>query len=176
PGRCLSSGEGIRRGPHREPGPAGPWCSGGGVKVAVTGATGFIGNALVAALVARGDDVIALSRDPDRAHPALGVRAIRAELETPGPWWDALAGIDGLVHLGGEPIAAGRWDARQKQIIRDSRIESARTIVEAIAKLDARPRVLITASGVDYYAYAAGPGDFDDDEVTEVDPPADTFL
>ena len=53
----------------------------------------------------------------------------------PGAWWDALDGADAIVHLAGEPIAGKRWDARQKQLIRDSRVESARTIVEAIAAL-----------------------------------------
>ena len=148
------------------------------MKVVVTGATGFIGRALVAHLRGRGDDVIALTRDAERGRAELGsgVTVLRAELETPGTWWDALAGTDGIVHLAGEPIAGRRWDARQKQLIRDSRVESSRTIVEAIARLDARPKVLVTASGVDYYPYAAGPADFDDDEVTEADPPADTFL
>jgi uncharacterized protein (TIGR01777 family) len=63
-------------------------------------------------------------------------------------------------------------------LIRDSRVESTRTIVEAIGKLpaDQRPRTLISASGADYYPYASGPSGFDDDEVTESDPPSDSFL
>ncbi len=145
------------------------------MRVAITGATGFIGTALVDHLLARGDEVVALSRDPERARRP-GVTCVKAELETAGAWWDALAGAHAIVHLAGEPLAGRRWDARQKQIIRDSRVESARNIVEAIAKLDVRPQVLVTASGVDYYPFAAGPDGFDDDEVTEADPPADTFL
>jgi hypothetical protein len=147
------------------------------MKVVVTGATGFIGQPLVARLRARRDDVTALVSDPARAQERLGdVRVVQAELETPGPWCDALAGTDAIIHLAGEPIAGKRWDARRKQLIRDSRVESTRTIVEAIGKASARPKVLVTASGADYYAFADREHGFDDDEVTEDDPAADTFL
>ena len=142
------------------------------MKVAITGATGFVGRPLVAHLLARGDEVIVLTRDPARAMP--GVTAVRAELESPGPWHDALDGADAVIHLAGEPISGKRWDARRKQLLRDSRIETARGLVEAIARATRRPRVLVSASGVDYYPYAFGP--LDDDEVTEADPPGDTFL
>ena len=144
----------------------------------VTGATGFIGTALVAALREAGDAVIVLSRDAERARSALGaVTAVAADLSSPGPWTAALAGSDAVVHLAGEPIAAARWDARQKQRLRDSRVEATRTLVEALVALPAaeRPRVLISASGADYYPFAPDT-EFDDDEVTERDPPGDTFL
>jgi uncharacterized protein len=148
------------------------------MKVVVTGATGFIGTALVAALRGRGDEIVALSRDAERARQALGeVTAVTADLQARGPWTAALAGTDAIIHLAGEPIAAKRWDARQKQLIRDSRVESTRTLVEALAELPAgsRPRVLISASGIDYYPFAPDT-EFDDDEVTERDPPSDSFL
>jgi uncharacterized protein len=147
------------------------------MNVVVTGATGFLGVPIVAGLRARGDAVTVLTRDPERARERVGdVRAVAADLETPGPWREALAGADAIVHLAGESIASKRWDARQKQILRDSRVEATRTLVEALAELERKPRVLVSASGADYYAFATGPGDFDDDEVTETDPPAETFL
>jgi uncharacterized protein len=150
------------------------------MKVVVTGATGFIGTPLVRALIERGDAVTALVRDPARASAKLPPQTtlVEADLETPGPWTTALAGADAIAHLAGEPIAAKRWDARQKQVIRDSRVESTRTIVEAIAALsdDRRPKTLICSSGADYYPFAQGPGDFDDDRVTEDDPAGETFL
>jgi uncharacterized protein (TIGR01777 family) len=151
------------------------------MKIVVTGATGFIGTALVGALCARGDAVIVLSRDGERARAALGglgeVTAVTAELQSLGPWTAALAGTDAIVHLAGESIAAARWDARQKQRLRDSRVEATRTLVEALAALPAaaRPRALISASGADYYPFAPDT-EFDDDEVTEDDPPGDSFL
>ncbi len=150
------------------------------MKVVVTGATGFIGTALVAALRARGDTITVLSRDAERARAKLGdyVTAVTADLETPGAWGDALSGTDAIVHLAGESVGAKRWNAREKQIIRDSRVEATRTLVEAIAKLprERRPRTLVSASGGDYYPFALDKDDFDDDEVTEADPPGDSFL
>jgi len=105
------------------------------------------------------------------------VTGVSANLEEPGPWTASLAGADAVVHLAGESVAAKRWDARQKQVLRDSRVESTRTIVEAIAALPAeqRPRAFIVASGADYYPFAEL-ANFDDDEVTEADPPGDSFL
>ena len=150
------------------------------MKIVVTGATGFIGVPLVHALLSRGDEVTALVRNPDSARAKLGekTKLVRADLETPGPWTDALAGVDAVAHLAGEPIGGKRWDARQKQILRDSRVESTRTIVDAIGKLEQarRPKTLVLASGCDYYPFASGPGEFDDDKVTEADPPSDSFL
>jgi len=148
------------------------------MRIVVTGATGFIGTALVKALQARGDAVTVLSRDGARARAALGnVQAVDADLQSRGAWTTALAGQDAIVHLAGEPIAAKRWDARQKQRLRDSRVEATRTLVEAIGGLpaEARPRALIAASGSDYYPFAAD-SEFDDDEVTEADPASESFL
>lgn len=149
------------------------------MKVVVTGATGFIGTALVPALRARGDEVVVLSRDADRARRALGdVTAVEANLEEPGAWAQALAGADAVIHLAGQSVGARRWNAREKQVIRDSRVETTRTLVESIGALPAadRPRVLASASGTDYYPFAADLDDFDDDEVTEADPPGESFL
>jgi uncharacterized protein (TIGR01777 family) len=149
--------------------------------IVVTGATGFIGTALVAALRAAGHAVTALTRDASRARRVLGdATVVTADLQSAGPWTSALAGAAAIVHLAGEPVAGRRWDAREKQRLRDSRVETTRTLVEAIAALPAasRPRALISASGIDYYPFApdAGTTEFDDDEVTERDPPGDSFL
>jgi hypothetical protein len=151
------------------------------MRTVVTGATGFVGRPLVAALTARGDAVTVLTRDPARAAalPELaGAACVAADLESAGPWQETLAGAGAVLHLAGEPIASRRWDARAKQTIRDSRVESTRVLVEALAALPPadRPGALVTASGVDYYPFAEGPAEFDDDEVTERDPPGDGFL
>ena len=145
------------------------------MKIAITGGTGFIGTRIVAALIARGDEVVAFTRNARASLP--GAKLVQAELEHPGAWCDALEGCAAVIHLAGEPLAAKRWDAQQKQKLRDSRIETTRNIVEAIAKLAVKPRALISTSGADYYPHAMkGVGDFDDDEVTETDPPGDGFL
>jgi uncharacterized protein (TIGR01777 family) len=148
------------------------------MKVVVTGATGFIGSELVPALCERGDSVVVLSRNGPHAKEHFGassskprdIEAVTADLEEPGAWTEALA-CDAIIHLAGESVAAKRWDAREKQILRDSRVETTRVIVEAIAKLPQRPRVLVCASGADYY-----PFDDDEDEYTESAQPGDSFL
>jgi uncharacterized protein (TIGR01777 family) len=147
--------------------------------VVVTGATGMVGRPLVATLVERGDRVIALARDAARCAKRLGdkVTCVEADLETAGAWRERLAGADAIVHLAGEPIAAKRWDTQQKQKIRDSRVESTRMIVEGFAALsdEQRPKVLVTASGADYYGFANRDLD-DDDPVDEKAPAGDSFL
>ncbi|NVB84912.1 MAG: TIGR01777 family protein, partial [Kofleriaceae bacterium] len=158
------------------------------MNVVVTGATGLIGTALVGKLLESGHNVTALIRDLRRPPKVAAKRPegaglgdlenVQADIEAPGAWCESLANAQAVVHLAGEPVAAKRWDARQKQAIRDSRVESTRTIVEAIGKLPAeqRPNALVVASGVDYYPFAITSTDFDDDAVTESEAPGDTFL
>jgi uncharacterized protein (TIGR01777 family) len=147
--------------------------------IVVTGATGMVGKPVVAALRARGDRVLALVRDEARGRAALGdgVDVLAADLENPGPWQARLAGTAAILHLAGEPIAGRRWNARHKQLIRDSRVESTRVIIEGLTALDsaARPNVLVTASGADYYGFANRQLD-DDDPVAERAPSGDSFL
>ena len=145
--------------------------------VIITGATGLLGPQLIHELRDRGDTITVLSRNAEAAKAKLGTDAIAADLETPGPWCDALAGVDTIIHLAGEAVGDKRWNAIQKQKIRDSRIETTRTIVEAIGKLEpaARPKALVCASGTDYYPFAID-GLGDDEEVTERDPPSENFL
>ncbi len=148
------------------------------MRVLMTGATGMIGVPLVRALRERGDEITALTRDVERAKTKLdGVKCVAAELEVPGPWCDEVGNADAIIHLAGEAAGDKRWDAQQKQRIRDSRTESTRVLVEAIKKLPAeqRPKTLLSASGVDFYPYAI-PGLGDEENVTEADPPGEAFL
>lgn len=108
------------------------------MRVLVTGATGFVGTAVVEALRSRGDAVLAVSRKPA---PSTIV------------WSDvpsAIENIDAIVNLAGESIA-GRWSARKKQAIHDSRINGTRALVDAIKNAKTRPRVLVSASAVGIY-------------------------
>jgi uncharacterized protein len=138
--------------------------------VAVTGATGLIGARIVRALQARGDEVTVLSRDALRAREALGDVDAQAwsPLDGPAPA-GALNGRDGVVHLAGESIAQ-RWTAATRRRIRDTRVIGTRNLVAGLRAADARPRVLASASGVDYYADAG------DQPLTEDTPPGDGFL
>jgi uncharacterized protein (TIGR01777 family) len=149
-------------------------------RVFVTGGTGAVGRALAEALSGRGDQVVVLSRDAARARARLppGVSVVEGDPGADGAWQGHLAGADAVVHLAGASIAGKRWDARYKQLLRDSRVESTRHVVEGLAALSEkqRPRVLVCASGADYYPGFDGDGVGDDDDVTESAPSGDSFL
>jgi uncharacterized protein (TIGR01777 family) len=120
------------------------------MNVAVTGATGLIGRRLVAALVERGDQVVALARKPNDAASALGVQAVPWEsVATPAPA-HALSRIDAVVHLAGEPIAQ-RWTNGAKERIRDSRVTGTANLVAGIRAANPRPKVLVSTSAAGYY-------------------------
>jgi uncharacterized protein len=144
------------------------------MRVVVTGATGLIGRALTRQLRSRGDDVIALSRDRERARQQLGsdveVHEWR-EPQTQRPPAAALEGADVVIHLMGEPIAQ-RWTASAKRRIRDSRVLSTRSLVAALAALPdaSRPQVLVSQSAVGYY------GPRGDQPLPEDAPAGDDFL
>ena len=113
--------------------------------VAVTGASGLLGSALLPALRAAGWTPRALVRraaGPGEVQwdPAGGT------IELAG-----LEGVDAVVHLAGESIAAGRWTPAAKQRIRDSRLQGTRLLAESLAKLAHRPRVLVSASAIGIY-------------------------
>jgi uncharacterized protein (TIGR01777 family) len=137
------------------------------MKTLVTGATGFIGPKLVAAL----GDCHVLSRNPDRVRAALpGATAFGWNAEKELPPAAAFAGVDAVVHLAGEPVAEGRWTAAKKQRIRDSRRIGTRNLVAAIEGLREKPKVLVSASAVGYY------GDRGDEVLDEASPPGRDFL
>ncbi len=125
------------------------------MRVLVTGATGTIGLALADALRERGDQVVALSRDPERGQRVLGHGADVHPWPQPTvepPPAEALAGVDAVVHLLGEPVAQ-RWTESAKQAIRDSRVLSTRHLVTALAQLpdSERPAVLVSQSATGYF-------------------------
>ena len=135
------------------------------MRVAVTGATGFIGRELCAALLRDGHTVVALTRDPRRAQAALP-GALVANWGDPAA---ALPPVDGVVNLAGESVA-GRWSEEKKRRLRESRIAGTRRLVEAIASAVERPTVLVSASAVGYY------GDRGEETLTEASGPGRDFL
>jgi uncharacterized protein (TIGR01777 family) len=168
------------------------------MRVAVTGATGTIGRALVTALTTRGDEVTVLSRNPERARGTLGVSAERpvagsaegARGEDAGaggrgaleavawpdpkaapPPLDALRGRDAVVNLLGEQIAQ-RWSDAAKREIRDSRVLATRNLVAALAELPEaeRPGTLVSQSGAGWYGHRG------DERLDESAPAGDDFL
>lgn len=133
------------------------------MKALVTGATGFVGRALVAALA--GPNV--LVRDPSRAPPGAAAFAWDAEREVPA---DSLDGVDVVFHLAGEPVAEGRWSPAKKARIESSRVQGTRNVVRALERAARRPSVLVCASAVGYY------GSRRDEILTERSGPGDGFL
>ena len=143
------------------------------MRTGITGATGLIGRALTTGLVARGHEVLALTRFPDAltGFPP-GVRAARWDPERHGPdpeLTGALEGLDQVVHLAGEPVGK-RWTAGRKRAIRASRVEGTRTLVAALEAAGARPARLLAASAVGYY------GSRGDEELDESASAGDDFL
>jgi hypothetical protein len=125
------------------------------MRVLITGATGTIGLAVADALRGRGDQVVALSRDPERGQRVLGdgaeVHAWARPADEPPPG-KALAGLDGVINLIGEPIDQ-RWSDETKQRLHDSRVLTTRSLIAGLEAVSpsGRPSVLVSQSASGYY-------------------------
>lgn len=143
----------------------------GRVRVAVTGATGLIGRALVESLTADGHLVTRiLRRPPDPGTVPDGTDHVLWDPAAGRIDAAGLEGVDAVIHLAGEPIASHRWTAEQKARIRDSRVAGTRLLARTLAGLDQPPRVLVSGSAIGVY------GDRGDDVVDETASPGDDFL
>ncbi len=135
------------------------------MRVAIAGASGLIGGALVSALASAGNEVVRLVRrapktkDEVRWDPEAG--AIDAA---------ALEGLDAVVNLSGENIAERRWSEARKALLRSSRLGPTRLLASTLAGLARKPKVLVSASAMGAY------GDRGDAWVSEKDAPGDDFL
>jgi hypothetical protein len=122
-------------------------------------------------LIARLENVVVLSRDPERAKrmfPAASSHAWAPEAGPPSAV--ALGGVDVVFNLAGELIAEGRWTTEKKRRIRDSRVLGTRNLVAGFAAQEKRPRVLVSVSAVGYY------GDRGDEKLVETSPAGHGFL
>jgi uncharacterized protein len=133
------------------------------MRIAITGASGMIGQALAPVLAASGHTVVPVSR-----------RAMAG-----GIVWDPdsgtldprdLEGVDAVVHLAGENLAGARWTAERKRLLRESRITPTRLLADRLSRMSRPPRVLISASAVGIY------GDRGDELLDEQARPATDFL
>ncbi len=128
------------------------------MKVVLGGGSGYIGQALLRSLAGDGHEVILLSRT---AGPGAAA------------WEDAAGHVDGaaaVVNLAGTSIGGPRWTRKRKESILSSRVETTRTLVDAIVAAERKPAVFVTASGIGYY------GDGGDAVLDEDSPPGDSFL
>jgi uncharacterized protein len=140
------------------------------MKVIITGATGFIGAALLQPLRVRSHSLVLLSRNPRRPQNGSKEEWLHWQPGTGGVWEQAVDGADGIINLAGEPIAAKRWTAVQKERIRSSRIDTTKSLVHAIGKAKVKPKFIISSSAVGYY------GPRGDETLTEESPPGNDFL
>ena len=139
------------------------------MKVLVTGASGRIGKALSDELLRRGDEVVGLTRSPDKAaaaQPQLTWHAWEPTLERPTE--AAFEGVDGVVNLVGEKINQ-RWTEEAKERILESRRVGTHNLVGTISALQHKPRVLVNGSAIGYY------GDRGDAIVDESSQPGEGF-
>ncbi len=117
------------------------------MKIGITGASGFLGSAIIEEATSRGWTVVAFSRNPDRI--VDGAEEVRSLAD---PEKIDLEGIDSLIHLAGEPIV-GLWTKEKRKRIYDSRIDLTEDLVEAISKISRsrRPCAFVSASAVGLY-------------------------
>ncbi|MBM3665487.1 MAG: TIGR01777 family protein [Actinobacteria bacterium] len=136
------------------------------MRVAITGATGLVGRHLTRALLARGDEVVPLSRSNGDVYgvPTVAWDPVFDDLPA-----TATDGVGAIVNLAGASVAEGRWSREQKKLIRDSRVITTTRIADALATGDG-PRVLVSGSATGYY------GNRDDELLPESAGPGQGFL
>ena len=138
------------------------------VNITLTGASGFVGQHLLARLLAEGHAVQLLGRALDKGTPP-SVRFSVWDATESDPPEESLRGADAVVNLAGEPVGQ-RWTPAVKKRILDSRVEGTTRLVRTLARLEERPAVLVSASAVGFY------GDRGEEELTERSKPGEGFL
>lgn len=136
----------------------------------ITGGTGLIGRALAVDLLAAGDEVVVLTRNPEAARLPQGIEVVRWDGATADGWGDLANGAYAVVNLAGENVGARRWSAARKQAILTSRVQAGAAVLAAIERARDRPKVLVQSSAVGYY------GNSGERAVTEDSPAGEDFL
>lgn len=140
------------------------------MRVLLTGATGLIGKALCRVLAAEGHELVVLSRKGSGHSLPGNAKAFAWQPEQEIPPVAAWEGVEAVVHLAGEPIAAGRWTPTQKGRIRNSRVIGTRNLVDGMKGLAHKPKVLVCGSAVGYY------GNRGDEKLDEHSTPGTGFM
>jgi uncharacterized protein (TIGR01777 family) len=124
---------------------------GAGMHILITGGTGMIGTALAKSLLAEGHQVWVLTRNPLGMHVPEGTKAVGWDGRTSAGWGEMVNQMDAVVNLVGERTSKWPWTKNKKRRFWDSRVDGGRALVEAIQAASPRPKVLVQASGVNYY-------------------------
>jgi uncharacterized protein (TIGR01777 family) len=140
------------------------------MKILVTGASGLVGTALGGVLARAGHTVCRLVRPQSAAGEGANEGFAVAWNPETGELGGAGVGADAVVNLAGASIADGRWSKQRKELLRASRIDTTRALVNALAKMNARPDVLVSASAIGIY------GDRGDETLSEESKPGTDFL
>ena len=135
------------------------------LRIAITGSTGFVGNALIGHLHRGGHDVVRLVR-----HRATAPDEVQWTPQEPFQLSERLSGLDAVVHLAGAGIADRRWTQRRREVLRHSRVEATANLVDALRALPDPPVAFVQASAVGWY------GDRGDEVLDESSPPGTGFL
>src|SRR5712671_2430461 len=110
-------------------------------RIVIAGGSGFIGEPLVRRLVAHGDDVAVLTRNPSKVHAG---RAVTWDPPSEGSWTDDVANADVVINLAGENVGGGRWTAERKKKIQESRVAATSALVGAMSRRPEHPRTFIS--------------------------------
>lgn len=141
------------------------------MKILVTGSTGLVGNALMGELKQAGHTVCRLVRPGTSSEaPGSGAGFDVGWNPATGELAGTAVGADAVVNLAGAPIAGGRWTAERKRLLQSSRVDTTRSLVSALAKMEVRPRVIVSASAIGIY------GDRGDEVLNEASRPGSDFL
>jgi uncharacterized protein len=141
------------------------------MRVIISGGAGLIGSALATSLLADGFEVILLSRRPAAArHAPQGARVEQWDGHSAAGWGQLANGAYAIINLAGENLSAGRWTAKRKQRIMQSRVDAGQAVLAAIAAATNKPDILVQASGIGHYGMHA-----DDSFVTEANGAGDDF-
>src|SRR5512137_1037883 len=140
------------------------------MKILVTGSTGLVGTALVSELAGAGHTICRLVRPESATRQGMPGGFDVAWNPSTGELGGAGVGADAVVNLSGASIAEGRWSAERKALLRSSRLDTTRALVAALAKMNARPGVLVSASAIGIY------GNRGDEMLTEESETGSDFL
>jgi len=136
------------------------------MQILITGSSGLIGSSLIPYLAGQGHQVIRLIRSsPKPSEPEVRWDPAGGVIDPAG-----LEGAEAVIHLAGDPIAAGRWTPEKKARIRESRVNGTRLLCESLSRLSQPPKVIACASAIGYY------GNRGDEILTEESSPGTGFL